>query len=123
MSYSVRYESKSNCVYVSVEGELNIALFKEMASEVGAHLHKHNCRRVLNDLREAHLPDSAGDIYVMPKRAVNGGVALNIKRALVVKQMGGEYKFLETVFLNQGNMVKLFDNMVDAEQWLFENGQ
>ena len=55
--------------------------------------------------------------YNMPETALKAGVGRGIKRALVAKNLN-DFHFLETVFLNRGNIVKLFDNIDEAREWL-----
>ena len=119
MSYKVVYNKKTNCILVTIDGELNILLFDKMAKEVAQYFKQYGCRHVLNDLRHASLVDSITDIYTMPKHASKFGVTGLVKRALVVSGTFDKFRFLETVFINQGNIVKMFNNMDDARQWLF----
>ncbi len=120
MSYSIEYNKKKKCIYVAVEGVLELALFERMASEIAKIIKDRDCGKIINDLRNAVPPESSADIYFMPERALNAGVSRAIKRALVVSGSVEDYKFLRTVFVNQGNVVRLFDSIDDAEQWLFK---
>ena len=119
MPYSITYDKETDCIFVSVEGEFDISLFNSMAPEVAQMLKKHGCRHVLNDLQHATPSKSVFDTYPIPKKAIKSGVGRNIKRALVVSGDLSEFIFLETVFLNQGNIVKLFNSIDDAKGWLF----
>jgi hypothetical protein len=119
MPYSVKYDTETECILVSVEGELNLSLFDSMAAEVARCLNEYGCRRILNDLRHAKPTKSVVDIYTMPERALKAGVARVVKRALVVSGTSSEFRFLETVFFNQGNIVQLFNSIDDAKRWLF----
>ena len=119
MPYSVTYDPETDCIYVSIEGELNLPLFNRMAAEVARCMNEHDCRRILNDLRQAIPAESAIDIYSMPKRAVEAGVAHTVKRALLVSDTASDFRFLETVFINRGNIVQLFTSIEDAKRWLF----
>jgi len=119
MSFSVEYRKKTECIYVSIIGELNLDLFQEMSAEVGLCIKKYKCNKILNDLRKAILTDSAGDVYFMPKQALGAGIVRSIRRALLVDGDFSEYRFLETVFVNQGNVVQLFNDIDDAKEWLF----
>lgn len=119
MSYRVEYREDGDYIYVAFEGSIDIQSFQSMAREVGRLIHEVNCSRVLNDLRRAGLDESLGDVYFMPKQALAAGVARNIRRALVVAGDVDDYRFMETVFLNQGNIVKVFENFDEAERWLF----
>ena len=120
MPYSVTY-SEEGIICVTVEGHLDIKLLRDIASDVADLCKLHNCRLVLNDLREASLPDSAGEVYFMPREAARSGVSVGIKRALLVNREEDEvYKFMETVFVNQGNSVKIFHDRATAMHWLLD---
>jgi len=121
MSYSVVYREEEDLIEVSVVGELNMMLFKDLAREVGSLIKQHSCKRILNDMRKAFPAESAGDTYFMPKKALDLGVARNIRRALVVNGHFHGYKFMETVFINQGNIVKLFNSIEEARRWLLSD--
>ncbi len=118
MPYSVTYDEETACVFVSVEGELNLSLFDNIASEVMQCIKEYGCKRILNDLRQAKPVKSVVDIYSMPERAVQIGIAHTVKRALVVSGTASEFRFLETVFINQGNIVQMFNSIDDAKRWL-----
>ncbi len=120
MPYSVTYETETHCIYVSIEGELDHSLFGSMAAEVARCIDEHDCKRILNDLRKATPTASVIDIYNMPKRALAAGVDSVVKRALLVSEPSSGFRFLETVFINQGNVVQMFDRLDDAKRWLFD---
>jgi hypothetical protein len=116
MPYSVTYDTETDCVLVSVEGELNLSLFDNMAAEAAQCLNEYGSGRILNDLRHAKPTKLAADIYNMPKHALKAGIAHTVKRALVVSKTFPEFHFLETVFINQGNIVQLFNSIDDAKR-------
>ena len=119
MPYSIKYTNETNCIYVSIEGTFDLSLFDSMAAEVAQYVNEFGCRRILNDMRQATPIGSTFDIYSMPKHALEAGVTRNVRRALLVRGSFSQFRFLETVFVNQGNMVQLFNNIDDAKQWLF----
>ncbi|MCK5686582.1 hypothetical protein KAJ27_20770 [bacterium] len=120
MQFTVTYDSETECILVSIEGELRLSLFDLMAKQVADYMAKHpDCKFILNDLTNAIPTKSNIETYYMPKRALKAGVDRSMKRALVVNGDLSNFKFLETVFVNQGNIVKLFNNIKDAKEWLF----
>lgn len=118
MSYSLAFDPESKCILVSVSGELNLQTLKNIASEVSVFLDKHSCICILNDLRKATMAKPSST-YSMPEVAVKAGVNRAVRRALVTKNLN-DFHFLETVFINRGNVVKLFDNINEARAWLME---
>ena len=118
MSYKINYHKDQGYIAVTVEGEFTSSILKELAAEVAMFTDRYNCRRVLNDMRHARLTKDTLDIYNMPKIARQAGVGPPFKRALVVSELSPDFHFLETVFLNQGHVVKLFTDTDQALHWL-----
>ena len=119
MPYTVNYNQEKGFIIAGVQGELNLPLLQSMASDVSKIVNKMGCRFILNDLREAKPAKNILDIYNMPKVAKKAGVTPSCKRALIVGERASEFYFLETVFVNQGHLVRMFTNIDDAEEWLF----
>jgi len=119
MLYSIKYNKETNCIYVSIEGAFDLSLFDKMAAEVAQYVNEYGCKRILNDLRQVTPIGSTFDIYSMPKLALEAGVKRNVKRALLVSGSFSQFRFLETVFINQGNIVKLFNDIDNAKRWLY----
>ena len=119
MPYSVKYNQKKDCIMVAVQGELNLPTLQNMASEVSEIVNRTDCRMILNDLREVELPAGPFDIIKMPDTAKDAGVTPSCKRALIVGDRASNFRFLETVFINKGHMVKMFADRDSAETWLY----
>jgi len=118
MSYTIDYNEENDFVCVTVTGDFSLASMREMASTVGAVLSERGSRRILNNMLDTVLTESVSEAYYMPAMALKHGVHRSVKRALVVKEITQEFLFLETVFLNSGNIVKMFTDIGDAKQWL-----
>ena len=118
MAFTIKYDKDKDCILIKIQGELNLSLLQQLASKVSVMIKQVGCNRVLNDLRKAKLEENAIDIYSMPEKARNSGVHMMCKRALVAGRRIHEFKFLETVFLNQGHQVKMFEEVDDAWDWL-----
>ena len=69
-------------------------------------------------MRHAKLTEETLDIYNMPKSARQAGIEHRFKRALVVSELSSDFHFLETVFINQGHIVKMFTDFDAALHWL-----
>ncbi len=120
MPYSVLYNKKTNCINVEVVGMLDLPLLKLLAGDVAKISKEQNCEKVLNDLRKAKASPNMTEIFYMPQTAQSSGITRVCKRALVVKNISHEFDFMETVFKNQGHIVKLFTDIKQAEVWLGE---
>jgi hypothetical protein len=73
---------------------------------------------LLNDLRgvERHL--SLLDIYNLPKMSGEFGFPPRTKRAFVFSEDAKDYQFFETVSVNRGQLVKIFEDIDEALAWL-----
>ncbi|MEA3266323.1 MAG: hypothetical protein U9P42_05200 [Candidatus Fermentibacteria bacterium] len=121
MSFAVKYDKENDCILVTVNGNFSLSILPLLAAEVKQFIDREDCIHILTDFRDAHLTDSPTNTFKMPDSALNSGIPRNIKRALVVKEMEQNFDFLETVFLNRGNIVKLFKDMNEAREWLNSN--
>ncbi len=120
MPYTIRFDKEKNCIRVRVTGELNLELLKNLAKDVSKHVNRTEGCYILNDLREAVISEGILNIYQMPCYAKELGVQPTCKRALVVGDKSSDFYFLETVFINQGHIVKMFRTIEEAEAWLFQ---
>jgi len=120
MPYSIHYDKEISCIMVVVDGELDIALLQRMASETATITNRQDCRLILNDLRKAK-PSKVFEVYKMPEIAAQSGINQSYRRALVVGDKAPDFHFLETVFINRGNKVKMFENFEEARDWLIGN--
>jgi len=102
-------------------GPLNAAELPKFASDASAFLHEHGCTRILNDLREVDLELSTVDIYDIPNLVAGSGIERSVKRAVVFSRDVGDYQFFETVSVNQGQFVRVFEDFDVAVTWLRGN--
>ena len=120
MSYKINYEKEGDYISIRVEGDFALSNLKDLAEDVAKVIEQHGCNRILNDMRRAKLTKGTIDIYNMPKIANTSGIKAHSKRALVVMEKSSDFHFLETVFINQGHIVKMFTDMDEAMRWLLD---
>ncbi len=120
--YSIDYDEQNQCLLVTVKGEFSLSILQKLAGDIVKAAQEKKCRKVLNNLTEAKIAGSALEVYKMPQHAQKIGVKSGFKRALVVGDREEEFYFLETVFKNQGHLVKMFADFEDAKSWLLTNG-
>jgi len=118
MAYTVKFHEEPGYIQVNVEGELNLQTLKGMATDVAKLAQEQKCFSILNDLRNANPAKGALDIFSMPKTAKKAGVDITFRRALVVGNKADDFRFLETVFVNQGHQVMMFPDIAQALVWL-----
>jgi len=118
MPHSIEYDDKLKFLKLTVTGELNLETLRNMANSVSKMAGKTGCMKILSDLRNANPSEKVFEIYKMPISATESGITKSIKRALVVGNKSEEFRFLETVFVNQGHQAKMFKIVDDAIGWL-----
>jgi len=118
MSYEINYNKEQNYIAVTIEGEFSLSTLKELSARVAGFIEQYDCKRILNDMRQASLTSNSFNIYKMPRIVSQAGIEPRCRRALVVSKMTPDFHFLETVFINQGHIVKMFTEIDAALRWL-----
>lgn len=118
MGYELSYDAEKKIIRGRVLGEFIPSLVKNMAVDLEKLGRKHKCPRLLNDLREAVISKSLLDIYSMPRVVEQAGMQKSFRRAIVVNPPVNDYRFLETVSVNEGQEVRVFSDPEEALRWL-----
>ena len=114
----MRYDEAIECVVCHTFGSLQTSDLLDAGAEAAALLKKHDCRRMLNDMREVEQHLSVVDIYNIPKMSGEFGFPPQTKRAIVFKKDAKDYHFYENVAVNRGHLVKIFKEIDEAIAWL-----
>jgi len=125
MSHTITYNPKAQIIETKTQGGINLKESEEIISEVLQAIRKHNCFFILSDYRESTLDLSTLEIYDIPKRVsakttLSGISEHKLKRAIIAERESENFRFFETVTLNSGQQIKLFDNSDEAKKWLLE---
>ena len=116
---TVNYNPDCGCVAGAFEGLLNSETVKEYIQEITKVAIKHNCKRMISDLRRASIDASITDLYFVPKLVVNDKFNLSWKRAIVLKiEDLDKMSFYELASRNRGISLKVFTEMDAAMEWL-----
>ena len=131
MTYQVIHNADEDCVQAGIEGVVDLAAAHWYAREIIKQLSAHHCLRLLNDMRQASIRLSTGDLYDLPawieEALEEASVDRAVKRALVVARDFSEYKFFETVSRNHGHLLEvfadskttgIFRDITKAQEWL-----
>jgi len=118
MSFDITYDKDHNCLMGKFIGELNAESVKIYMKEIEMMAKSHDCKRFINDLREANILLSISDFYKAPARMATGAFDRSWRRAIVVKQKLDKLDFFETTSANQGFQAKVFEDMDEALEWL-----
>jgi len=120
MEYAAKFDKECNTCVIKVSGEVNrpqdsqtlMALAQSLKAE-------HGCSKFLYDLRRSRIISSTMDTFetgISPKDV--GFKRHDFQIALVYSGDMNEHRFMETVLVNRGFNVKVFDDMKEAENWL-----
>lgn len=118
MKISVTYDEAHDCLVGKYVGVLEPKNVKEYGDEILRLTRIHDCKRLLNDMREAEIKLSITDLYYASAEAIMGEFNRNWKRAVVVKEKTEEMDFYEITATNKGLTIKVFDDYKEALAWL-----
>ncbi len=118
MKYELSYDQERDLIVGRVDGDIDRVLVNAMASKFAELVASSGCRKLLNDLRGARITHSTFDIYSMPRIVDKQGVPIGCRRALVISEPLEDFKFLETVSVNVGQQVRIFNDPKEALEWL-----
>lgn len=121
MKYNIEYDSEKKYVLASIENDIELEPLKRYISDIANVLKKHNCHKILADLRAASVNMNIIEIDDIPRLSLQFGIDAYIKRALVVSDDFKKYDFFESTSRSHNQNVKIFSNYSEAEKWLLDN--
>jgi hypothetical protein len=118
--FEIHYNAEHDCLFGKFTGRLDRETMQDYAKAVAdVETEQPDCRRLLNDLREATLDLGTGQIYQTPLMLLAKGLNPKMRRAIVVPWKDlKDYKFYETTAHNKGFFVKVFTDPEKALEWL-----
>jgi hypothetical protein len=125
VAHQTRYNAKMRIIETKAEGTVTQEEMREIALDVGVLARKKACFRALNDSRQVKYALTTVEIFNLPRMvaeqfALQGIKLPEMKRALVAR-FTNDNKFYETVTINAGQNMRLFQDMDKARQWLLED--
>ena len=125
MPHTVTYNPETHIVETKAHGNLTLEEAKELIFDIGQACAENNCFLCLSDYRDVTLKLSTLDIYSIPqilsdKLASMGLPANKVKRAVVIAKDIRDFEFFETVTINRGQNIKLFQDIDEAKKWLLK---
>lgn len=123
MPFSISYNADLAICEIVVTGVYNDPLAEQIRSAAQEIILKHNCIRLIIDCRAAQLQTSTLSLLASPDEIKEILSAMEIpsfrlKRAFVVSRDIDDYSFIETVSVNRGLQVRVFQDMKEAVSWL-----
>lgn len=112
----VKHEQADGFISVNSSGETNIWNWKSFLKQVLEINKRTNCKSVLVDVREEVSTPGTIEIFEFGASLPNG-----IRFAFITPEITpNDHIFLETVGLNRGKSIKLFNNYDEGINWLKE---
>jgi hypothetical protein len=121
MSWKVQYAPQSGVVTIKSEGFIPLQDFPERLQQAVRMAREHQTNRFLLDDTDFDTEASTLSIYDLPKLYAEAGFSRKDLIAVVISSLDSgldDYRFFETVCVNQGFRVKLFFTLVEAHRWL-----
>ncbi len=100
---------------------MNLETAMEYSKGIQKEKSAHDCKLILNDMREAELNLATVDIYYLPGMLDAAGLDRSWKRAIIATNQLEDYRFFETVARNRGYQVRVFTEKNKAMNWLRSN--
>jgi hypothetical protein len=113
-----QYLNDKDIVLIRVTGSYLLSAEADTVKKISFTLKEHNCRKLLLDFRAANIIAKTMDIFDRPKVYSNEGIEQSIKAAILCKEINNDFRFYETVCLNRGWEVKIFDDYNISIDWL-----
>ncbi len=125
MTHTLSYNSGLQILEVNIQGDYFADEARELVLETAELAEEHHCFRILVDMRAAEIHLATLEIYEAPQMISDAFAGKDnpggkVKRAVVVKTDSEDPKFLETVAVNRGQRVRIFQNMDEAKEWLLQ---
>ena len=125
MTHTVTYNPRLGVIETIAHGKLTLREAKEIIFEIARMALEQNCFLCLSDYQEATIDMSTLQIHDLPKVLSKMVTSLGLrpgqfKRAIVVKKSFADFHFFETVTLNAGQNIRLFQDPDEAKKWLLQ---
>lgn len=125
MLFEVSFDVNDQIIVSRLHAPFDWTIIENMVPQLAHLTIEKGCHLILLDFREANMNLATFKIYLTPEKLANEFQKFNInirtlKRALVLTKPDGDYRFLETVTLNQSQMLHLFFNESEARAWLLK---
>lgn len=119
MNWEIQHNLKTGITKVTTIGDFDVQLMNGMIKAIISAVEKYNSTGLLLDHSKATINISIAETFERPKQFDNMGIPRNSKIALVIsKEQSEAFKFFETVLVNRGFQIKIFQTDVEAEKWL-----
>jgi len=120
MEYTIEFDEVKELCNVHVTGRVkrpeDSQVLQKLARDLGI---EHGCQRFLYDMRQAEIIGGTLETYTVGTVPVDTDhTQMRQRIALVYAGDLTDPKFMETVAVNRGYQVRVFDNLENALEWL-----
>jgi hypothetical protein len=123
MSIQVFFNEEDQIIESHLDEPFDWSIIERMVPQLSRQILERQCLRILLDFRGANLHLSTFNVYATPQKLAEEfkkrGVDIrSLKRALIFMPDDGDYRFLETVSINQAQTLRIFFDEEMAKAWL-----
>jgi hypothetical protein len=120
MDTNVEIEEKPGYLKATVTGKNSREAVGAYLKQVREECQRHNCYRILIDEQLEGPRLSTMEVFSIASQGSIDALGVFEAIAYVDAEMGNMGEFAETVAINRGMPVAIFDNVENAERWLLE---
>ena len=120
MEYGISYDTQNACLIGFIKGKLDLSGVNQFIRVIKDAMIEHDCKLIVNDLREVELEVSAFEIFVVPKFIEEIDLPEGFKRALVASNDFKKYDFFQNISSKRGQCMGIFRDIDEAITWLKE---
>ncbi len=125
MPFNLSFNNREGIIEADIQGEFTWLVMEKMVPEMAHLIAEKHCQRILLDFRKADYSLSTFKIYMTPEKLFDEFQKHNIdirslKRALLFLNNPENFRFFETVSINQAQSVRIFMDEMMARNWLAE---
>jgi DNA-directed RNA polymerase subunit H (RpoH/RPB5) len=123
MSFQALFNEKDQIIESHLHENFTWATIEKMVPELSKLISEKKCNNILLDFRASKIDLPTLKIYLTPDKLSEefkkfGINILNLRRAILVISNDENYRFLETVSLNQSQKLRIFSDENLAKEWL-----
>jgi len=118
MSYQIEFEKAANHIVATVTGVNSREVVLQYMNEIRAECQRRDCFSVLIDEKLEGPRLGVMDVFSLASEGSMKALGEFEAIAYVDENMGELAEFAETVAVNRGMPVAMFDNIEDANRWL-----
>jgi len=118
VNYNVNFEKRSDYLHAIVTGENSLETVAQYFQDIRDECSRQDCFRVLIEERLEGPRLSAMDIFSIVSEGSMRALGEFEALAYVDEQMGEMGAFAETIAINRGMPLAVFDSVAKAEEWI-----